>query len=71
MSDYFGPIDPYVVFPAGALASGAIVLLLNGAVLFSLLALVLAGLLVLFDSWVNRDERAPRRRPARYRHTRW
>ncbi|CAM3825504.1 hypothetical protein KIPE111705_26805 [Kibdelosporangium persicum] len=71
MSNFFGPIDPYVTLPAAALGSVAIVLLLNGVVLWGLVAAVLTGLLVAFDSWVNRRERTPPQRPVRHRHTRW
>ncbi|MCE7004215.1 hypothetical protein LWC34_15420 [Kibdelosporangium philippinense] len=53
----FGPIDPYALLPTAAVASFALVLLLNGVVLFGLVLVVFAGLIVAFDSWVNRGER--------------
>ncbi|SMC68879.1 hypothetical protein [Kibdelosporangium aridum] len=57
----FGPIDPYALLPSVALASFGFVLLLNGVVLVGLVPLVLAGLIIAFDSWANRSERRRRR----------
>ena len=61
----FGPIDPYVVLPAAALLSLAVVLLAKGLVVWGLAAAAVAGVVVAFDSWANRGDRVvPSRRPA-------
>ncbi|RSM85261.1 hypothetical protein DMH04_18400 [Kibdelosporangium aridum] len=70
MSNYFGPIDPYVLLPVAALGSMALVLLLNGIVMWGLAAGVLAGLLLAFDSWANRTDPILQRRRNPYHRTR-
>ncbi|MFE0023771.1 hypothetical protein [Amycolatopsis sp. NPDC059021] len=59
----FGRIDPYCWCAALPLVLVAVLLAVSGGLGFGLIFLVLAGLIVLFDSWVNRpdpDERRPR-----------
>ncbi|CAM3540708.1 hypothetical protein KIPE111705_13370 [Kibdelosporangium persicum] len=58
----FGPIDPWALLPTAALVSVAVVLFVNGVVLGGLIPAVLAVLIVAFDSWANRSERATQRR---------
>lgn len=66
----FGPIDPYVVPPVAALLGAATVVVLAGAVWLGLGICLLAGLLVVFDSWVNRGDRGTRHRVAPKRRSR-
>jgi H+/Cl- antiporter ClcA len=56
----FGPIDPFCLPLVAALAGVAVVLVVAGAALIGVVVGLLAVLVVVFDSWVNRD--ASRRR---------
>lgn len=53
----FGPIDPYCWIAVIPAVLFAIVLALLGSFLMFGAVLVLVGLVVAFDSWVNRHER--------------
>ncbi|MFD9893435.1 hypothetical protein ACFWY9_29165 [Amycolatopsis sp. NPDC059027] len=59
----FGRIDPYCWCAVLPLVLVAILIAVSGGLVIGMLFLVLAGLVLLFDSWVNRpdpDERRPR-----------
>lgn len=57
----FGPIDPFCLPLVAALVGVAVVLVVAGAALVGVVVGLLAGLVVLFDSWVNRDSARRRR----------
>jgi hypothetical protein len=58
----FGPIDPYCLLPVAPLAGFGLVLLFVGEPLLGVGLLVIAVLIVLFDSFANRNQRRPSRR---------
>lgn len=66
---HFGRIDPFCLLPVGALLLAGAVFILNQAALEGVILVVIAALIVVFDSWVNRPREfeqrtAGRRRPA-------
>ncbi|HEY0499370.1 MAG TPA: hypothetical protein VGD48_26730 [Kutzneria sp.] len=50
----FGPLDPFCFLAVVPLVIVAVVLVISDLLLFAFIPLVLAGLIMLGDSWANR-----------------
>lgn len=53
-SNRFGPLDPFCFLAVVPLVITAVVLIISDLGLFSPIPIVLAGLILLGDSWANR-----------------